>query len=89
MNTEKIKEIINNTIYTNVAYPHRGNNNILASNWILSEIGITDIDMICKLAKIIDEHSTYDHEISIGDLETIIKLYGELLKEYRNRPFEY
>jgi len=46
----------------------------LKSVWILSEIGITDIDIICKLAKIIDEYSTYDHEISNDDLDTIIKL---------------
>ena len=83
MNREKIEKIIQDTIYTGVAYPHIGNNNILAANWILNEMGITDIDMICKLAKIIDEHSTYDHEISSGDLEMIIKLCGELLKEYR------
>jgi hypothetical protein len=89
MNREKFNEIIHNTIYTGVTYPHRGNNNILAANWILSEMGITDIDMICKLAKIIDEHSTYDHEISNDDLDTIIKLCGELIKEHMNKPFEY
>jgi len=83
MNKEKVGEIIHNTIYTNPEYPHRGNNNILAANWILDEMGIRDIDMICDLAKIIDEHSTYDKEISDGDLDNIMLLFGEMIKEYR------
>ena len=82
MNNEKFKKIIQDTIYTGVAYPHLGNNNILAANWILYEMGITDIDIIYKLAKIIEENSTYAHEISNNDLNKIMELLSELLKEF-------
>ena len=85
MNREKVHKIIHNTIYTGVYYPHIGNNNILAANWILNNVGIRDIDMICKLAKVIDEYSTYDHEISEEDLDSIMKFLYDLLK----RKYEY
>jgi len=83
---EKIQNIINDTIYSQVGYPHLGNNYILTANWILYELGcIKDIDIICKLAKIIEKHSTYDHEISENDLNIIIKLTSNLIKKYKNK----
>ena len=54
-NMENMKDIIHDTIYTNVSYPHVGNNYILASNRILFEMGISSIDMICDLAKILEK----------------------------------
>ena len=81
---EVFGEIIHNTIYRNVVYPHRGNNYILAANLMLDNIGIRDIDMIYKLAKIIEEHSTYDHAISDDDFDIIFKLFNSLVKEYFN-----
>ena len=86
MDKLKIRDILHNTIYSAATYPHIGNNSILAANWILSDIGITDVDMIYKLAKIIDECAAYDHEISTDDLDTIVKLYSEILKWHTTKP---
>lgn len=85
MRVEKIKDIIHNTIYTCPAYPHIGNDYILAANWILNIYHIKDIDTICELAKILEKNSTYDHEISDKDLAIILAKLNQLLVEYRNK----
>ncbi len=84
MSKEKIRTIINDTVYTNGAYPHKGNNSILASNLILCDLGITDIDIICELAKIIDKNITYDHEISDTDLDNIISMCDIVIHKHIN-----
>jgi len=81
MNKQKMNQIIHNTIYTNVAYPHVGNNNILASNLILFKCGITDIDTIASFAKIIEKNLTYDHEISADDSEKILTQLSIIIKK--------
>lgn len=81
MDKQMLDQIIHDTIYTNVAYPHVGNNSILAANLILFKCGITDIDTIASFAKIIEKNLTYDHEISDDDSKKILKQLGIIIKK--------
>ncbi len=77
---ERISEIINRIYYTNEVRPVQGNRFILASNEIFSSIGITDIDLIYKLAKVMEKNSGWELEES--DLDIIYKEYVTLTHEY-------
>jgi hypothetical protein len=79
----KLRDCIHDTVYTRPAYPNKGNASILAANLILFDLYITDIDCICELAKSIEKHATYDHEISDEDLNTIFDKLREIVTEHR------
>jgi hypothetical protein len=83
MNKNKIIETINRIFYSNLEYPVCGNREILASNKLLDNFGINDIDMIYELAKTME--SVSDIDMKDKDYDTIYKKSGELLKEYRTK----
>ena len=80
---ERVRNSLHDTIYTRPAYPNKGNASILASNLILSQYGIEDIEYIYDLAKVIEKNSTYDHEISNRDLDIIYEKVRVII-EYKS-----
>lgn len=64
---EKIIDVIDDIIYrtTSVYYNSMvGNKSLKAANVICGVLFISDIDMICDLAKCIDENTNYDYTIN-------------------------
>ena len=88
MKEEIIEDIIYETIYRSANYPHVGNDYILASNWILHNYGIKDIDAICNLAKFIELNCTYDRNISEKDFKIILKEIIKLARKYKLEKIE-
>ena len=81
-----ITDCIHNTVYTRPPYPNMGNMYILAANLIVNEYPLdNDIDMIYKLAKVIEKYSTYDRELSRSDLFIITNIFRGMVRSY-NKP---
>lgn len=79
---EKVLKIILSVLYSKIAYTVVGNKNVLASNRLLSEVRIYDIDMICELAKCIEENTKTD--INKDSFGIIYDKFDELIKRYLN-----
>jgi len=84
---DKVRKIIEQTLYTNINYPICGNRNILASNLVLNNVGINDIDMIYQLAKVMEENSSL--ELEDEDFNIIYEKFVQLVKTHLDKPFDY
>jgi hypothetical protein len=79
---EKALKIILSVLYSKISYTVTGNKCVLASNKLLSEVKIDDIDMICELAKCIEENTKT--EINEEKFSIVYDKFNELIKRYLN-----
>jgi hypothetical protein len=75
---DKIRKIIEQTLYTNLNYPVCGNKSILAANLALNSMYIDDIDMIYNLSKVIEDRSSMDMDDK--DFNIIYNTINQLVK---------
>lgn len=82
--TKQLRILLNKELYTISPYPCQGNWCVSASNTIFASVGMSDLDSIYKLAKVIEKY--FKSEISDRDLDVIHVIFLQLVDEYRKKP---